>query len=132
MKMAEKERLTFRKGDAVAIGATVFLAVAMMAFFLLSGGEESAGTVQVYQDGVLLQEMRLTENRELLVTGNYENRIVIRDGRAAIVSSTCPGEDCVHSGWISQAGRSVFCLPNRVEVRIAGAVDEDEVDAVVR
>ncbi|MBQ8917117.1 MAG: NusG domain II-containing protein, partial [Oscillospiraceae bacterium] len=48
--------------------------------------------------------------------------------RACIAQSTCPGEDCVHSGWISSPGRSVVCLPNRVEIRITGS---SEVDFVV-
>ena len=57
---------------------------------------------------------------------------VICDGKAAILESTCPGEDCVHSGWISQTGRSVVCLPNRAEVRIEGVSGADDVDAVVQ
>ena len=51
--------------------------------------------------------------------------VVIRDGRAAILESDCPGGDCIHSGWISQPGRSIVCLPNRVELRIAGQGDVD-------
>ena len=76
--------------------------------------------------------MPLNRDGEYLLSGVYENRIVIRDGKAAILESTCPGEDCVHSGWISQTGRSVVCLPNRVEVRIEGVSGADDVDAVVQ
>jgi len=44
-----------------------------------------------------------------------------------IAESTCPGNDCVHSGKIHSAGRSIVCLPNRVEIRITGESDVDYV-----
>ena len=130
--MREQERLTFRKGDGVAIGAVILTALALLAFFLASAGNEEAKSVRIYRNGEMIREMPLTENGEYLVTGIYENRIEIRDGKAAITRSSCPGEDCVHSGWISQAGRSIVCLPNRVEVRIEGSAADDDVDAVIR
>ena len=130
--MREQERLAFRKGDGVAIGAVILTALALLAFFLASAGNEEAKSVRIYRNGEMIREMPLTENGEYLVTGIYENRIEIRDGKAAITRSSCPGEDCVHSGWISQAGRSIVCLPNRVEVRIEGSAADDDVDAVIR
>ena len=130
--MREQERLAFRKGDGVAIGAVILTALALLAFFLASAGNEEAKSVRIYRNGEMIREMPLTENGEYLVTGIYENRIEVRDGKAAITRSSCPGEDCVHSGWISQAGRSIVCLPNRVEVRIEGSAADDDVDAVIR
>jgi len=76
----------------------------------------------------LMQELSLESDQSILITGEYENTVVIRDGKACIAQSSCPGEDCVHSGWISSPGRSVVCLPNRVEIRITGS---SEVDFVV-
>ena len=130
--MREQERLAFRKGDGVAIGAVILTALALLAFFLASSGNEEAKSVRIYRNGEMIREMPLTENGEYLVTGIYENRIEIRDGKVAITRSSCPGEDCVHSGWISQTGRSIVCLPNRVEVRIEGSAADDDVDAVIR
>ena len=67
----------------------------------------------------------------MTVGGLYTNRITVRGGRIAITESSCPGEDCVHSGWIDRPGRSLVCLPNRVEIRLEGPAAEDDVDAVV-
>ena len=47
--------------------------------------------------------------------------VEIRDGAVAITHSTCPGEDCVHSGKISTLGRILVCLPNGLEIRITSA-----------
>ena len=121
-------KLRFRSGDWLAIGAVAGMLVlsAWMAFSL-DGGQEAA-TVQIYQNGRLVQELALSENATVTVGGEYTNVIEIRDGAVAVVQSDCPGEDCVHSGWVSTAGKSIVCIPNRVEVRVLG---KSEVDFVV-
>ena len=122
---------SFRRGDAVAIGAVLALAAVMLALFLFSVGGEQATVARVYQDGALIREIPLSRDTEFSVGGAYTNRIAVRGGRIAIVESDCPGGDCVHSGWIHRPGRSIVCLPNRVEIRLEGALEEDDVDAVV-
>ena len=121
-------RLDFCRGDFFAILLVLILAVATMAFFAVGEDDAENRIVQVYQDGRLVEEWPLDENREILISGQYENTVSILDGKAAITDSDCPGRDCVHSGWISGAGRSIVCLPNRMEIRIVG---KSEVDFVV-
>ena len=122
-------RLTFCKGDFLAIAAVAVLAVLTTFIFWTNVASEDGNMVSVYQDGTLIQEIPLSETKEFVVEGAYTNKILVKDGKAAIVESDCPGTDCVHSGWIHEAGRNIVCLPNRVEVRIEGA---SEVDFVVR
>ena len=85
--------------------------------------------VCVYQEGKLIREIPLDTDTEFVIEGEYENVVTMKDGTVAITKSDCPGTDCVHSGRIQEAGRSIVCLPNRVEIRIEGA---SEVDFVVR
>ena len=40
-----------------------------------------------------------------------------------IAESACPGQDCVHTGWISRAGGQIICLPNRLVISLAGDAD---------
>lgn len=122
-------RLTFCKADIFAIVLVAAAAVLVSVFFWTKTGSEEGCIVSVYQEGELLKELTLNEDAQLLVQGTYTNKILVKDGKAAIVESDCPGTDCVHSGWIHEAGRSIVCLPNRVEIRIEGA---SEVDFVVR
>ena len=54
------------------------------------------------------------------------NFIAVSDGAIAFTHSNCPGQDCVHSGSIHSTGRSLVCLPNRVEIRVvSGGSDVD-------
>ena len=55
--------------------------------------------------------------------------LTVKDGAIAFTASSCPGQDCVHSGSIRHTGRSLVCLPNSVEIRVIS--EESDVDFVV-
>ncbi|MBE5791998.1 MAG: NusG domain II-containing protein [Clostridiales bacterium] len=126
--MDKTARLSFRRGDLVSVGLILILIVLCAALFF-PRGENAASEVQVYLDGKLVYAYPLYEDRTITLTGVYTNEIEIKDASVRILKSDCPGEDCVHTGWISSAGRSIVCLPNRAEIRITGQPD---VDFVVR
>ena len=117
--------LKFQRGDGWAIAAVLAMAVCILALFASGVAGEESAQLMVYQNGSLIRRFPLEENTVFQIDGPYHNVIAIRDGRAAITASDCPGEDCVHSGWIDAPGRSIVCLPNRVELRIRAARDVD-------
>lgn len=121
-------RLRFQKGDFIAIGAVLLLAVAVLLLFL-PAKSASGGVAEIYKDGVLIKTVPLNADTELTVENGYTNVITVRDGKIAFTDADCPGEDCVHSGWIDSPGRSLVCLPNRVEIRVVSG--ESDVDFVV-
>ena len=122
-------KLEFCKNDFLAIGIVAAIAILVSVIFWTSVGAEEGSMLSIYQEGVLIKELSLDSDVEFVIEGDYKNVITIKDGKAAITESDCPGTDCVHSGWIHEAGRSIVCLPNRVELRIEGT---SEVDFVVR
>ncbi len=126
--MKKAENLSFRKWDLCAIAAVLLLGVVVFMAFLPQNSGETA-VIQIYQNGKLIHETALSEDRSIAVEGEYCNTVAIRGGKVYMEESSCPGRDCVHSGSISQPGRSIVCLPNRVEVRITG---QSDIDAVVR
>lgn len=121
----KKMRLSFCKGDVLAIGFVLLLALVTEGSFLGGLADKKAQTAVICQNGRIVKEISLQSEDEVWIEGEYVNHIVVRDGAVAIVESDCPGEDCVHSGWISQAGRNIVCLPNRVEIRIRGEAEVD-------
>ena len=126
--MAQMESLRFRKGDWLAIGLVVFLAVAVLLCFLPKDGKD-ASYAEVYLNGKLVKTVDLNKAQSFSVTDRYENRIVVEEGKIFIAESNCPGKDCVHSGKISTLGRILVCLPNGLEIRVVSA--PDDVDFVV-
>ena len=131
MNKTKGMRLRFCIGDVLVIGFVVMLAILIGVVFWIKTGTEEGNLVVVYREGEKIQELSLDKNTEIFIENSYTNKLVVKDKKVAIVESDCPGMDCVHSGWISGKGRSLVCLPNRVEIRIEGEVDS-EVDFIVR
>ena len=117
----ELQKLKFQKADLLVIAAVVLTAALIAAVFLFPVRSSENATVQIYQNGQLIQEVPLQENTTITIPGQYENVVQIQDGKVAITQANCPGEDCVHTGWIHTPGASIVCLPNRVEIRIVGS-----------
>lgn len=126
--MTAAEKLRFSKGDWLAIGLVLVLAAVVFSCFL-PGRNESAAYAEVYLDGQVVKTVALTENQTFRISDRYQNEITVKDGAIAFTASNCPGEDCVHSGSIHSPGRSLVCLPNRVEIRVISG--EPDVDFVV-
>lgn len=117
--------LRFRKWDIALIAVVALLAVLLFMWFLPK--ETSTGTyAEIYQDGELIKTVSLAQNQTFTADGKYSNTVTVQDGKIAVTASDCPGEDCVHCGWISGTGRSIVCLPNGLEIRVVGGnVDVD-------
>ena len=124
--MTDAQKLRFRKGDWLAIGLVLCLAVAVFSCFLPSG--EPAAYAEIYLDGRLVKTVPLNTDQIFLLEDQYCNEIAVKDGAIAFTASNCPGQDCVHSGSIRSTGRSLVCLPNRVEIRVVS--ESSDVDFV--
>lgn len=121
-------KLRFQKWDMVAIFGVALLAVLVFLLFLpKSHGADSYA--QIYLEGKLVKTVSLAQEQTFSVTGAYSNTISVRDGKIAVIASNCPGEDCVHCGWVEKPGRSIVCLPNGLEIRIVA--ENSDVDFVV-
>jgi len=127
--MSEKYRLSFCKGDIIAVALVAALIFSVWAF--LKPEKENGAAAQIFLDGELINELPLDVDGVFYVEGEYRNTIEISDGKVWVAESDCPGTDCVYSGVVSKVGRSIVCLPNRMEIRIIGAPEENAVDFVV-
>lgn len=124
-----KKGFTLRKGDFIVIFFVLVLAGFIGTCFWINMRSVHGSVAVIYQNGERVKELSLDRQEEYTVTGVYQNLVRIENGQVAVIESNCPGEDCVHRGWIQQAGQSIVCLPNRMEIRIEG---ESEVDFVMR
>lgn len=87
--------------------------LAVSALLCLLPGEKSQA-VRVLCDGELLQTISLREDGEYTVATQFGTNILrVENGRIAVISADCPGNDCVHMGY-RRGGRSIVCLPNRL------------------
>ena len=106
--------------DGLAAAIVAALAIFTAAWYY--GGLARSGplTAAIVHRGQVVQTVeldRLTEEMTVTVEGDYHLTILLdRDG-VRVAESDCPGQDCVHTGTITRAGRSPgpgrteHCLP---------------------
>ena len=126
----EKKR-AFGKRDLILFAVIIAAGLIGMAVLYLRPAVTSV-TVEVAVDGAVTMTLPLSEDTEVRIDGvnGGENLLVIEDGKAKIISASCPDGVCVRHYAISRDGESIICLPNRVVVTIRGG-EKGEVDAVV-
>lgn len=117
-----------RPGDWIAAVLIFTLATGIWA----AGRSQSSGslTALVRQDGQVVRTIALTGLSEPItftLDGAYTNTIRAENGRICVESATCPGQDCVHTGWLTRAGQSAVCLENRVSITLEGATTLDAI-----
>lgn len=121
-------------GDLFILVAIVALAVGALFFGVGSKTAGGALTAQIYQDGKLVQSIRLdqvTEDKEITLDGPTPNTLLVQRGRIRYEHSDCPDKTCVHTGWLTRPGQLAACLPNRTYIKIVGAQGDDGEDVIV-
>ena len=129
-----KVGLAFRKWDLIAAALVLLLSAACFLVFMPREQAPENARVEIWLDGVKLASLPLDEDAEFAAEEEYRSLVRIENGAVRIAQSNCPGLDCVHLSAISRPGRTLVCLPNRVEVKITAtdADTDDGVDFVVR
>lgn len=121
--------------DALVAAVVIALAVVTALLFYLPKAQGGQRTVVITQRGqeVCRQDINIPgfdkERVVALDDGVYHLTVRINDGGVYVSDSDCPGQDCVHTGVIRQAGQSIVCLPAQVVISLVGAASD--VDAVL-
>lgn len=73
--------------------------------------------VFIYQHNKLVEVQPLNQDRVLSITNM---RLAIENGRIRVLESDCPRHICIHSGWISNPGQTIVCVPNKTIIEVKG------------
>lgn len=85
-------------------------------------GAPSAQKLTIRSGGVVVVETTLQQRRDFQISGPLGETIVaVEPGRARIKRDPSPRQYCVKQGWLSRAGESAICLPNRVSIELVAS-----------
>ena len=121
----------FGKADVILLLVIFFILVLAVIF---SGFIKKEGaSVVIFVEGNVYRTVSLTEDQEIEIEedGNVINILSIRNGKADMVSATCPDKLCVHQKPVSKSGETIVCLPHQVVVEVEGR-EKGEFDSMVR
>ena len=118
-------------GDGLAALVVAAAAVILLIVLRPEGGNFLTASVVLEGETIATYDLSaLAGPVELEVDGAaYPLTVRAEPGRICIAESSCPGKDCVHTGWISRAGGQIICLPNRLVISLTGGASED-IDAI--
>ena len=124
--MKSSVKLTPTRWDALVAAVILLLALLGGAGYwirTLSAGDALTAVVSV--DGREVDRVRLsglsgTETRSYSGSG-YTVTVEFSAGAVRVAESDCPNQDCVHTGAVSGAGRSIVCLPARISIQLTGS-----------
>lgn len=73
------------------------------------------------------RDVRLDQDASVTVEGSKGTNVVeVSGGRVRCATSDCSNQVCVETGWVSDAGQMIVCLPHEMTVQIVA----DPADAV--
>ncbi len=120
----DKRALFYRRDVWLLTG---FLLLTLLSFLLFRLSGQPANTAQIMLDGQIVRIVSLEKDGEFALEQNPHIRFSVRDGAIAFISSDCPDQLCVHSGYLSQPGQMAACLPRHVSLSVNGAGGVDAV-----
>lgn len=113
-----------KRGDRLMATFFILLTIFSILMFTYSHRPVEHREVLFIQNGNVIKRIPLSgddlpRKRVIKIAGDScYNIVTIFEGKVAVTEATCPGQDCVHRGWISENGESSVCLPNRFSIRI--------------
>ena len=114
----------FKWGDLLT-AALIVAAAAACFLLLLPRGDAAQAVITV--DGREFARIDLGEGVNKTIDVEGRCIIEIAGDKARFISSDCPDQVCVHTGYVSKPGQSAVCLPNRVTLYIEGKEAPDAV-----
>ncbi|MCH3963231.1 MAG: NusG domain II-containing protein [Clostridium sp.] len=116
-----------KKGDKIAsITIILLVVISIVGVFTyrnnLSGSKKIA---IIKQDGKTIKNVDLnkvnnTEEFIVKYKGTHFNKVKMQKGKISIEDADCPDKICVKTGWISEPGQSIVCLPHKLIIEITG------------
>lgn len=115
-------------GDLVIIAAVLAAAGALAALLAFQAAGDRL-YAEVWQDGVQLARIELTDTTEQEIDLDGHNLILLSGKTARMAQADCRDQVCVRTGTLTRAGQAAVCLPHKVVLKLVGG--KSEVDAIV-
>lgn len=102
-----------------------FLILGLSAFAFMQFHGKSGAKIRVSVNNKEYGTYSLEKDQTITIgEGDWQNILVIKDGKASMTKADCPDKICVNHAAISKKGETIVCLPHKVVVEV---INEDGV-----
>ncbi|MBC7960076.1 MAG: NusG domain II-containing protein [Vallitaleaceae bacterium] len=126
----------FKIGDIVVLAVVaLIIALSTVGVWMSGNVDKSQGSIAVIrQNNKEIKRIdlnKVSKPETIVLDGNYENKIIVENGRIRFIESNCKDLVCVKVGWLQKPGDMAVCLPNKTSIRLQGKkIEADAVDGV--
>ena len=116
------------------VGDFVIIALVLLSGILpwLARSSHRAESFSIYVNGKKIAQIPAERDTVLSVNGALGKVVLeVKGGRIRVVRSNCPEKICIKTGYISSAGQSIACIPNRLIVVAEGKNQRGKYDAIL-
>ena len=120
------------KNDILIILCMLLLAGGMWLYSFCT--RRAGGVAVVTVDGDIVAKLPLAEDSAVPILpgggfeadSDFQNTVVVENGRVCVKDANCPDRVCVRTGWIEYEGESIVCLTHKLVVTVrGGSVGQD-------
>lgn len=117
-----------KSSKIMAICFSVAAIAAAAGIIYLSANESEKKYACIYQDGVLVHKINISDVEKPYTVTVGSNVILVEKGQVSMADADCPDGLCIKQGAITGDARPIVCLPNNVVIKLTN--DENDVDAI--
>lgn len=115
------DKTKLRNDIILILSLLLVAAVTLIVLLTRTTPGKKTAHISVSNQEVEVIDLSKNEDKEYLINGtNGVLHVHTHEGAIAVIESSCPHQDCVHMGYISEAGRSIVCIYNQVIITIDG------------
>ncbi len=121
-----KGLLLFRPADIIILILACCLTIWLYSVFWFDTnqqGEADTLLIQFAENAPV--EYSLNQDKIINIEGHIGPSLIeIKQGKARFIHSSCRNQFCVFHGWLSVAGDTTACLPNRISISLKGTIND--------
>ena len=123
----EKKKL---RNDIILIASLFLVAIICLVVILVNSNKKNLVAKVYYQNQVVEAiDLSKKEEADYYVEGKHGKvHIHTHNGAIAVTESSCPHQDCVHMGYVSQTNRPIVCAYNAVYIIIEGGTATNDTE----
>jgi len=117
----------FKTGDIILIVAVVAIAAVFFAWNNYRTASGQPLKALITQNGCLIKEIDLSKLQAaeaINIDAPVKQVILAEKGRIRFLTSDCPNQTCVKTGWLKKPGARAVCIPSQVVITIAGSNEQ--------
>ena len=137
-KRLRKEKLFYQRSSKIYFKMAgiflFFLIIGIGAFAFMQLQGKRGAEVKVSVNNKEYGTYSLDKNQTVTIgEDDWENILIIKDGKASMAKADCPDKICVNHAAISKKGETIVCLPHKVVVEVVdgnGIQDGNQIDII--